>query len=86
MTGGLDITDDCTLELVNRLRRADLAPQADTLEGALVSGQSEVGLTIPDRVAILTVLDDQPQGLAELRAVVLQEHTWRCAEGFQPQR
>jgi hypothetical protein len=54
---GLDITDDCSLELVNRLRRADFAHQADTIEGALVSGQSEVSLTIPDRVAILAVLD-----------------------------
>jgi hypothetical protein len=28
---GLDITDDCTLELVTRLRRADFAHEADTL-------------------------------------------------------
>ena len=38
---GLDITDDCTLELVRRLRRADFVHQADTIEGALVSGQAE---------------------------------------------
>jgi hypothetical protein len=38
---GLDITDDCTLELVRRLRRADFTHQADTIEGALVSGQAE---------------------------------------------
>ena len=30
---GLDITDDCTLELVIRLRRADFAHQADSIEG-----------------------------------------------------
>ena len=79
---GLDITDDCTLELVNRLRRADFAHQADTIEGALVSGQSEVSLTIPDRVAILAVLDDPPKGLAELRAALLSERVWRRSEGI----
>jgi hypothetical protein len=27
-------------------------------------------------------LDDAPAGLAELRAVLLQEHVWRRAEGL----
>jgi hypothetical protein len=67
---GLDITDDCVLHLVTRLRRADFAQQADTIEGALVTGQSEVRLTIPDRIAIVTVLDDPPKGLTQLRAVL----------------
>jgi hypothetical protein len=79
---GLDITDDCALELVIRLRRADFAHQADTIEGALVSGQSEVLFTIPDRVAILAVLDDPPKGLAELRAALLAERVWRRSEGI----
>jgi hypothetical protein len=79
---GLDITDDCVLYLVTRLRRADFAHQADTLEGALAAHQSEVWLTIPDRVAILTVLDDPPKGLAQLRAVLLQEEVWRQREGM----
>jgi hypothetical protein len=65
---GLDITDDA-LELGTRLRRADFAHQADTIEGALVWGQPEVSLTIPDRIGVLRVLDDAPEGLAELRAV-----------------
>ena len=43
---GLDITDDCVLYLVTRLRRADLTHQADTLEGAVVTGQADVALTI----------------------------------------
>ena len=38
---GLNITDDCALELVRRLRCADFAHQADTIEGALVLGQAE---------------------------------------------
>jgi len=79
---GLDLTDDCTLELVTRLRRADFSHQADTIEGALVSGQAEVSLTIPDRVATLTVLDDPPPGLAQLRGALLSEHQWRRREGM----
>ena len=79
---GLDITDDCALELATRLRRADFAHQADTLEGALVTGQAEVALTIPDRIAVLTVLDDPPKGLAQLRAALLEEHVWRQREGI----
>jgi hypothetical protein len=79
---GLDITDDCVLHLVTRLRRADFAHQADTLEGALVTGQAEVALTIPERVAIITVLDEPPKGLAQLRAVLLEEQGWRQREGM----
>jgi hypothetical protein len=78
---GLGITDDCALKLVKRLRRADLTQQADTIEGALVAEQPDVALTIPDRVAILTV-DDSPPGLEELRAVLLQEHVWRQRDGL----
>ena len=71
---GLDLTDDCLLALVTRLRRADLGHQADRIVDALMSQQSEVTLTPPDRVAILTVLDDPPPaGLEELRSVLLKE-------------
>ena len=79
---GLDITDDLVLDLVTRLRRADFAHQADTIEGALVAQQAEVALTIPDRIAILTVLDDPPPGLASFGGVVLGEHEWRLREGI----
>src|SRR6185503_21274638 len=81
---GLDITDHCVLHLVTRLRRADFAHQADTLEGALVAQQEEVALTIPDRIAVLTVLVDAAKGLAQLRAVLLQEEVWRQREGMLP--
>lgn len=70
------------LELVNRLRRADFAYQADTIEGALVAEQPDVALTIPDPVAILTVLDDPPPGPAELRGALLSEHEWRRRAGM----
>jgi hypothetical protein len=79
---GLDITDECALELVRRLRRAELTHQADTIEGALLAEQPDVALTIPNRVAVLTVLDDPPKGLEELRAVLLSEQKWRRSEGM----
>ena len=75
-------TDDCTLELVNRLRRADFAHQADTIEGR--PGLGAVGGFAHDArpVAILAVLDDPPKGLAELRAALLSERVWRRSEGI----
>jgi len=71
---GIELTDESLLALVVRLRRADLDNQADRIVHALMSMQTEVTLTDPDRVAILTVLDDPPDGLAELRGALLQEH------------
>ena len=76
---GLDITDDSILALVTRLRRADHDEQADTIVGALMSLQTEVALTPPDQVVILTVLDEPPAGLEQLRAV-LQEHVGRVRD------
>ena len=78
----LDITDDCAIELVNRLRRAEFVHQADEIEAALVREQSEAALTIPDRVAILAVLDDPSAGLEELRAVLRREHVGRVRDGL----
>ena len=41
-------------------------------------------LTIDERAIILSVLDDPPEALGELRAVLLNEHQWRQAEGLDP--
>jgi hypothetical protein len=79
---GLDIMDDCLLGLVARLRRAGFQHQADTIEGALVSAQPDVSLTIPDRVALVAVLEDAPEGLAELRGVLLEEHVGHVRDGL----
>jgi hypothetical protein len=39
-------------------------------------------LSIEDREVILSVLDDPPEPLCELHAVLLQEHEWRRREGL----
>lgn len=83
LVGGYEIPESDVLDLAVMLRRADYAHAADTLEGAVAANQRDVGLTIPDRAAILSVLDDPPTAaLAELRAVLLQEHVGRVRDGL----
>jgi hypothetical protein len=41
-----------------------------------------VALTIDERAIILAALEDPPDGLAELRAVLVNEHEWRRREGL----
>ena len=45
---------------------------------------SLLALTIDERAIILAQLDDPPEGLAELRGVLLNEHEWRKREGLDP--
>lgn len=59
--------------LCHRLSRRRFSEFADVA--------AKVTLTPPDRVAILTVLDNPPAGLAELRGVMLGEDEWRRREG-----
>jgi hypothetical protein len=72
MLAGIQVRDELVLELATMLRRADHAHTADTLESA-VAAQAIVLLTIPDRIAILDVLEHPPPGLEQLHAV-LQEN------------
>ena len=41
-----------------------------------------LALDIPDREAILSVLEDCPEALLELRATLLQEHVWCKHQGL----
>lgn len=79
---GIPIRDIVVLKLALKPRRADYAHTADMLEAAVATGRQIVALTIEDREAILAVLVDPLETLAELRAVLLAEHTWRRAEGL----
>ena len=47
-------------------------------------GVALLALTIDERAIILAALDDPADGLAELRAVLLNEHEWRQREGLDP--
>ena len=57
-------------------------PTATLLEKALELKTMILALTIADREAILRALDDPPDGLAELRAVLLAEHEGRVRQGL----
>jgi hypothetical protein len=57
---------------------------AARLERALGDEVKLLGLTIDDRAIILGQLEDAPDGLTELRAVLLNERQWRQREGLDP--
>ena len=74
-----------------RPRRRDLAELdrgagadhlADRLKVAVDDGVALLALTIDERAVILDQLEDPPDGLAELRGVLLNEHQWRQREGL----
>jgi hypothetical protein len=80
---GIAIADEAVLELAVLLRRGGFTDTAESLEGAVAANLLDVALTIPEREAIVWVLDDPPAGaLAEFRAVLLREHVWRRREGL----
>ena len=69
-------------ELVRELAGIVDEPTATVLGDALERGTAVVALTTEDRERILSALDDPPDGLAELRGVLLREHAWRVQGGL----
>lgn len=70
-------------ELVEWLAdRLEDEPAGDRLQRALDLGTRILGVEVDEREQILSVLDDPPAGLAELRGVLLGEHEWRRREGL----
>ena len=79
MLAGLRVPDDDVRELARRVDE----PTRGMLEKALGLGTTVLALTVADRERILWALDDaRTNALAELRAVLLQEHEWRVREGL----
>ena len=66
------------------VREAGADVLADRLEHALTVGTKLLALTIDERAIILDQLDDPPDDLVELRAVLLSEHEWLQREGLDP--
>ena len=79
---GIPVADTAVRHLAASLREAELIFAAERLERAYDREARIVALDIPDREAILRVLEDCPEELAELRATLLQEHVWRQREGL----
>ena len=79
---GVPVRDDPVVELANRFERAGRHEMADKLQTALTDRRKLVALTIPERDAILDVIEDPPAGLDELRSVLLAQQVWRRREGL----
>ena len=73
---------DAVEELAGLVRATDADDLADRLERALADEVKLLALTIDERAIILASREDLPDGLAELRAVLLYEHEWRQREGL----
>ena len=84
MLAGLPVPNDRVAELAELARAGGAHDLADRLEGALDDGVALLALTMDERAIILAALEDPPDGLAELRAVLLNEHEWRQREGLDP--
>ena len=65
------MADRAVLWLAASLREAELVDTAERLERACDREARIVGLDVPDREAILRVLEECPEGLLQLRATLL---------------
>jgi len=79
---GIPVRDEDVFKLSGLLRSAGFEDVASKLTKALLIETTILALTIPDRESILRALDDPPDGLAELRGVLLREHEWRLRQGL----
>ena len=69
------------LPLARKLREARFYNTAERLEYAYDTGVKLIALSISEREDILQVLVNCPEGLCELRAVLLKQQEWRVREG-----
>jgi N-acetylglutamate synthase-like GNAT family acetyltransferase len=82
MLAGLPVPADDVAELAHLVRTAGADDLADRLERALGDDVKLLALTLDERAVLLAALEDPPPGLAELRAVLLNDHQWRRGEGL----
>ena len=74
---GITVDRLAVLELAERLTHAGYLDTAALLLIANASGDERVGLSISDREAIIDVLGETPDTLAELYGVLVVEHMGR---------
>lgn len=82
MLAGVPVSAAATAELASIVRTAGADEIADRLERGLDDDTKLLALTIDERAIILDALDDPPDGLAELRGVLMNEYEWRQREGL----
>jgi len=66
--------DHALEDLAGLVRAAGADHLADRLNVAIGDGVALLALTIDERAIILAALEDPPEGLAELRAVLVNDH------------
>ena len=79
---GIEVARLAVLELADLLLHAGHNDTAALVLLADAAGDEHVDLTITDRETLLAVLTDPPEGLLELRAVLLAEHVGRKRDGL----
>ena len=82
MLAGVDFSPEWVAELAKVVKVAGAVELADRLDRAVDDDVALLALTIDERAIILASLEDPPEGLSELRAVLLNEHQWREREGL----
>lgn len=82
MLCGIPVDESHVVELAGMLRDAGHDDTSARLERAQERQTKLLALSIDEREQILSVLLECPDGLAELRGVLLQEHVWRQREGL----
>lgn len=82
MLAGLPVPDEAVEGLAELVRAVGADDLADRLERAVADGVALLALTLDERALMLATLEDPPPELAELRAVLLADHTWRRGEGI----
>ena len=82
MLAGLPVPNGALDALAALVRAAGADDLADRLDVALAEGVALLALAIDERATILAALEDPPDGLAELRAVLLADHTWTRPQRF----
>ena len=80
MLAGIPVPAAVVDELADLVRAAGADVLADRLERALDDEVKLLALSIDERAIILGQLEDPPDGLAELRGVLVNEHEWRKRE------
>ena len=82
MLAGLPVPTDAVEGLAALVRVAGAAELADRLERALDNEAKLLALSLDERALLLSAIEDPPQELAELRAVLIANHQWRRSEGL----
>ena len=82
MLAGLPVAAESVAELASMVRAEGGDDLADRLDRALAADVKLLALSINDRAIALAAIEDPPDGLAELRGVLMNEHQWRQREGL----